>query len=749
MPRPALVALAMLVVTPLVAQPEEAANLAPNPGFELGEGGKPEGWGFYSWRAAEGRWDDTHARTGSRSLGLKGENGGWYTTFPVSAGLLYHLRFRYRAEGARTNVVLFVREVVSGQVTETILYKPEQTYLADQRGSFVAGVYVGGADEQGWVLFEGGEFAPREGVDTLDVLIKIQGDDPDAQVWLDDLVITARQPAVIGPTDRLLAELPGVVVWTDDVNRKIMPDQQPRPIPADLSLTVRAAAGEYECFQIALTPSEALRQVDWEWSAFSGPGALPPGTLTCRLVECIPITRARSAVGQTGPQPDALTARLPADLPANVTQSFWFTARVPPTQPAGEYRTDLRLRINGQEAASFPLALTVRGFSVPAWPSLDTYSSFRYYLVTEREPGDPQEVIERYYRSFFTHRTSCPPAAPVPVTVQGDEAQADLTEYIRHLRHLRDAYGLDRTDVPSLWLDHAGTHRMPRDVTWQGRPIFADDALTQLDPAFERPFRAYFGQVCRTLREVGLFERPRVYFFDEPDLEDAATRNGLRALSKLILDIDPEVTVSIAASDPHPELIDVIRLWVIHTDAWYRFLPHIEAARQAGCEVHVYNNAVNSPDQRRLRVRLWPWLLWKYRVDGTFSWWGTVCWRGDMADPWTVGQGDFSGVLIYPPRSAAEHGPIESVRWELYREGLEDYEYLALAEHLADEMEAAGRPAAAEPLRSALAQAMALVTRWPDVRTAADEPYTLDPAEVAAAREALASAIEAALRPRA
>jgi hypothetical protein len=320
--------------------------------------------------------------------------------------------------------------------------------------------------------------------------------------------------------------------------------------------------------------------------------------------------------------------------------------------------------------------------------------------------------------------------------------EVDLAEYLRHEKHLRDAYGLERVDAPSLWIDHRGTHRLPADAEWQGIPIFADANLTTLNPAFERPFRAYFRMVCATLRQEGLFLRPVVRFFDEPDLEDIATRNGLRTLAKLILDIDPEVTVSIAASDPVPELTDAIRLWIIHTDMWDRALPHIEAARRAGCQIHVYNNAVNQPDHRRLRVRLWPWLLWQYRVDGTYSWWGTVCWRGDMENPWTAGTGDFSGVLLYPPRTADERGPVESVRWELFREGLEDYEYLALADRLAARLEAAGRPEAARAARQAIDNATALVERWPNVQACNDESYAIDPAKVAAAREALAEAIE-------
>jgi len=248
-------------------------------------------------------------------------------------------------------------------------------------------------------------------------------------------------------------------------------------------------------------------------------------------------------------------------------------------------------------------------------------------------------------------------------------------------------------------------------------------------------------QLVRRLKNEGLFLSPTVRFFDEPSFEDHATVNGLHALASLMLDINAELTVSIAAGYPHPELTDVIRLWIVHTDAWDRGLHHIEAARDAGCRILVYNNAVNYPEHRPIRVRLWPWLLRKYEVDGTYSWWGTVCWRGEMADPWSAGQGN-SGVLLYPPRSPDEHGPIDSVRWELFREGLEDYEYMHLADELAEKLDAAGKPDAAKQGREAVAAALELVERWPNVRAANDEPYTLDVTAVARAREELAGAIE-------
>jgi len=725
-----------------VERPSEPASLAPNPGFEQGQAGQPAAWSFYSWEGSEGWWDADIARSGSHSLGLRGLNGGWSAKLPVESGRIYSIAFHYRAADGPSQVTLFVRQPGETGKLESILYKPVVTPPAGQTDGFVEGQYVPGADAEGWVVFEGGDFIPGEGVSGVDVLIKLVSENPEARLWLDDIVVTERVPPRIRPTARRLVTLTNGVIWTDSENRKILPTQQPPDDPERIdAVTIAAAGGEYETFQLAVSPGELWSQVEWSSEPFTGPGDLPADAMTCRLIECVPIDRPHGPYGYKGLNPDPLTDRLPVDVPAGSTQGFWFSLKVPADQPAGEHRTDLSLLSAGRKMASMPLKLTVRGFAIPRRPSLDVTSSFRYSLVLPRESGDPEAVLERYYRSFFEHRTRCMPGAPVAVSVRGHQVEVDMEVFVRQLRSMREEYGLERVDVPSLWISHNGTHRMPPDATWQGRPIFADPELTRLNTEFEGPFRVYFGSICRRLRDEELFLDPSVRFFDEPQLDDRLTRNGLKAIARLILDIEPEMTVAIAASDPHPELIDVIRLWVIHTDAWDRVLTHIEAAREAGCRIEVYNNAVNFPDHRRLRVRLWPWLLWKYGVDGTYSWWGTVCWRGDLEDPWTAGRGD-SGVLLYPPRSRDERGPVESVRWELFREGLEDYEYMALADRLATELEAAGEPAAAKAGRAALAGAMALVERWPNVRAANDEPYTLDPAAVDAARARLADAIE-------
>ena len=67
------------------------------------------------------------------------------------------------------------------------------------------------------------------------------------------------------------------------------------------------------------------------------------------------------------------------------------------------------------------------------------------------------------------------------------------------------------------------------------------------------------------------------------------------------------------------------------------------------------------------------------------------------------------------------------MRWELFREGLEDYEYIRMASE-----------AGADDVVSA---AMELVDRWPNVRAGNDEPYEVDPRKLDQVRDMLAEAI--------
>jgi hypothetical protein len=109
-----------------------------------------------------------------------------------------------------------------------------------------------------------------------------------------------------------------------------------------------------------------------------------------------------------------------------------------------------------------------------------------------------------------------------------------------------------------------------------------------------------------------------------------------------------------------------------------------------------------------LNYRCPSWIAWRYRIRGLLYWGGMSYWS-QVEDPWTDpktldrrkdGKGPLyngEGSLVYPGRATGYDGIAPSLRLKALRDGMEDYEYLAL-------LERAGKVAEAERIALPLAQ---------------------------------------------
>jgi hypothetical protein len=150
---------------------------------------------------------------------------------------------------------------------------------------------------------------------------------------------------------------------------------------------------------------------------------------------------------------------------------------------------------------------------------------------------------------------------------------------------------------------------------------------------------------------------------------------------------------------------------------------------------HPYLHTLGYPP---IGLRLIPWILARHQLQGyllpTVNLW--------TEDPWTrTGQrGTFMRqTLIYPDAKTGK--PVDSVRWELLREGLEDFETLRLLRTAVDA--AQGSNERNERLRAAMADAQKLLDEEVPrlVRSARD--FTWDPAALEQIRTRAGRALSA------
>jgi len=151
----------------------------------------------------------------------------------------------------------------------------------------------------------------------------------------------------------------------------------------------------------------------------------------------------------------------------------------------------------------------------------------------------------------------------------------------------------------------------------------------------------------------------------------------------------PSLRIAVS-EEPKPGIVENAAANGASYDLWWAnlsgFEPTYAATRQAaGEDVWWYFLYGDLPphfnpltiDHSGIESRIAHWAAWKYRIRG-FAYYSVTGWGSDpYANPKPQGtnqNGD--GLLLYPPQNGKI---VSSIRWELLREGVEDFEYLKIA----------------------------------------------------------------------
>jgi hypothetical protein len=483
--------------------------------------------------------------------------------------------------------------------------------------------------------------------------------------------------ALLGPMILASPRSAFPITWVVQTLKRIGPTTPPG---RQTVVTLEAGRGEYAAFQVAVqAPSGGLRDVRFAVSPLEGSGG---GAIGLRDVaryreEFITIQRHSPVYHPESKHPnlplhettfpDALIPFIdpdtgkppkparyraePIDLPAGTNAAYWIDVFVPEGAPPGNYAGTYVLS-SAEGRATGPIQLTVVDFTVPRSPTLRS----NFSSDTRDPPGEAQELLRNKL-------------VPDEVSLGAE-------------KRLIDRFGLHTEDLgfssgafyghcvmappPSIdAIEDAAARHDPGIVLYD----FSADEIERCPQLFPR-VKAW----ARHLHAAGipnLITIPPV-----PPLYSDGSGTGRSAVD--IWTVLPEEYVRAQAKNP----------------------PRITYVQQKGDAVWSYTALVQDGYSPKWEIDFLPidYRIMTGFIDVSLQLQGILYWSVDYwsKHPWTdierIASYPGEGVLVYPGADAGLAGVAPSLRLKYVRDGVQDYERVAILErcgHAADALKIA------------------------------------------------------------
>ena len=283
------------------------------------------------------------------------------------------------------------------------------------------------------------------------------------------------------------------------------------------------------------------------------------------------------------------------------------------------------------------------------------------------------------------------------------------------------------------------------------------------EPEYPIILESYCKQMEKHLAERGWMDEAYVYWFDEPSPDQYAfVMNGFDKLKRYCPRIPRMLT-----EQPESQLEGGPNIYCVISNLYRDDAS--EKRRVLGDKFWWYVcTGPKAPyctlfiDHPATEMRVWLWQTWQRKIEGILVW-QTNYWTSSAAYPdqpqnpyedpmgWTSGYstpkgqkrpwGNGDGRFIYPPLAAADanpadpvlDGPVDSIRWEMLRDGIEDYEYHVILKRLLNDKK--------HKLAARQQQEYTALLNVPETITKDMTTFTKDPTPIEARRDQIARAI--------
>jgi len=493
--------------------------------------------------------------------------------------------------------------------------------------------------------------------------------------------------------------------WTTPPSERVFKDSAV-PTASGSEVKVYAAKNESEPFQVIVKPASS-GSVKVTIEDF-GSGI----TTELYQVKYVNITQATDSLGKTGYYPDPLwplEKGASVSLTSNQNTAFWFNIYVPKTTPSGNYTKNVQIG-----GVNIPVRLHVFNFAVPDELHVKSQMNFGYQTVLNKYgvsgTGDNYWLYVNKIKQFFMdHRLT--PSAPLWSGGLTSNGGGPYIDYDCSNGTLTDNDGVWGFEDPaakylggSAFRNKVGYSSFMA-ATYQNNDASADqrpstfcgltrgtgDWYTGKNPssAYNKKWFQYIASLQKYLSQKGYLDKAYYYFANEP--QDQADYDAVAWYSKQLKTAAPNLKLMVS-EEPKPEIYTNGKI-----DIWLPVLndynPDVSYNREKnyGEETWIYFLHGTRPpyfnpitlDHPGVESKFTGWFLWKYRIRGiayySLNNWDKNPWTSPMTDGHN---GDT--FMLYPPSEsntniaygANSHRFAPSIRFELMRDSLEDYEYL-------------------------------------------------------------------------
>ncbi|MBN2695470.1 DUF4091 domain-containing protein [bacterium] len=495
----------------------------------------------------------------------------------------------------------------------------------------------------------------------------------------------------------LLLDSKNIFVWSDWPTEKIYKNHS---IPNEKGeyLELFMAKNETEPIQIAINPQ---KDIDIQISTQNLPEGL---SLDLYRVDYIFVETQSDNLGKTGYVPDPLfpiSENQKISIKKGENSPFWLSFYSSPDIRSGDYI--FYILVNNEK---IEIKLHIFDFKIDEVSNVKSQMNLSFQNILDKYgvegTGDDYWLyVDNIKRFFQKHRlTPKNPLWPGGLTSNGGSPFIDYNCETGDFSDPHDIWGFENQAektlpmFPSFMMmtfqnNDPSNDQRPNQICGVSKSS-TDWLSTDISSEFNQKWFKYISDLERYLDNKGYLDKSYHYFANEPQNQD--DYDAIIWYSKKLKEFAPNIKLMVS-EEPKPEIYNYSGKIDIWLPVLNNFNPEISGEReiQHGEESWIYFLHGTTPpyfnpitlDHPAIEGKLLGWFLWRYRVRGV-AYYSLNNWS---ENPWTtpMNSGQNGNLfLLYPPSKdnkkisygKTEHKFVTSIRLELIRDGLEDYEYL-------------------------------------------------------------------------